>query len=91
MVEGKIELSELDKFWYGRLHDALPSGEIRAIARFAFGILKEMVKLSLMGHTSFPRSSGGYVLEKVICIIQRTEIEDKVLSEIIKYREGNSK
>jgi len=86
VVKGKTELRELDEFWYSRLHDALPNGEIGAIGRFAFGILKEMVKLSLMGHTSFPPSSGGYILEKVICIIQRAKIEDQVLSEIAKYR-----
>lgn len=31
MVGGKIELGELDDFWYGKLNDALPSGELRSI------------------------------------------------------------
>lgn len=85
MVKGKIEPSELDEFWYRKLHDALPSGEIRAIGRFAYGIVKEMIKLSFIGRKEFPSSNKGYVLEKVMCIIQRTRLEDEVLNEVMKY------
>ncbi len=85
MVKDKIELEELDEFWYRKLHGALASGEIRAIGRFAYAILKEMIKLSFMGRKEFPDSNKGYVLEKVMCIIQRTTLEDEVLNEITKY------
>jgi len=85
MVKDKIEPRELDEFWYRKLHDALPSGEISAIGRFAYGIVKEMIKLSFMGQKEFPDSNKGYVLEKVICIIQRTRLEDEVLNEVMKY------
>lgn len=85
MVEGKIELRELDEFWYRKLHGALTSGEIRAIGRFAYAILKEMIKLSFMGRKEFPSSNKGYVLEKVMCIIQRTRLEDEVLNEVMEY------
>ena len=85
MVQERIRLIELDRFWYTKLHDALPSGEIRAIGRFAFGILKEMVKLSSMGYEEFPSSDRGYIFEKVMSIIRRTRIEDEVLKEILRY------
>ena len=83
-VGGEL-LSELDELWYGKVHDALPSGELRAIGRFALGILKEMVRLSSMGYERVPASSRGYILEKIISIIRRAKIEDDVLLEIMKY------
>lgn len=80
-------LTELDELWYHKLHDALPSGEIRAIGRFAYSILKEMVKLSSMGYEEFPSSGKGYIFEKVLSIIRRIRMEDEVLREIMKYGE----
>ncbi|MCD6529000.1 hypothetical protein J7L06_01760 [Candidatus Bathyarchaeota archaeon] len=85
MSVGKGLLSELDELWYGKVHDALPSGELRAIGRFALGILKEMVKLSSMGYERVPSSSRGYILEKIISIARRAKIEDEILLEIMKY------
>ena len=78
-------MSELDEFWYRKLHDSLPSGVMRAIGRFAYGILKEMVKLSLKGYKEFPPFGKGYVFEKVMSIIRRTRIENEVLMEILNY------
>ncbi len=80
-------MTELDELWYHKLHDALPSGEIRAIGRFAYSILKEMVKLSSMGYEEFPSSGKGYIFEKVLSIIRRIRMEDEVLREIMKYGE----
>ena len=77
-----FELEELDRFWYERLHPILPSGEMRAIARFAYGILKEMVRLSLMGYESFPEAQKGYIFEKVVSIIQRARLEEEVMREM---------
>lgn len=85
MIKSRIESRELDEFWYRKLHDALSSGEIRAIGRFAYGIVKEMIKLSSTGRKEFPESNKGYVLEKVMCIIERTKLEDEVLNEVMKY------
>lgn len=85
MSVGEELLSELDELWYGKVHDALPSGELRAIGRFALGILKEMVRLSSTGHERVPPSSRGYILEKVISIVRRAKIEDDILLEIMKY------
>lgn len=85
MVNKRTLLVELDEFWYKKLHDALPSGEIRAMGRFAYGILKEMVKLASMGYEEFPSSNKGYVLEKVMSIIRRARIENEVLEEITTY------
>lgn len=90
MAKEKTLLTEMDELWYQKLHDALPSGEIRAIGRFAHSILKEMVKLSLMGYQEFPSSDKGYIFEKVMSIIRRIRIEDEVLSEIMKYRNSDS-
>ena len=78
-------LNRLDELWYDELHDSLPSGVLRAIGRFAFGILKEMVRLSIRGHETFPVYSRGYILEKVLSIIRRTGIEREVTIEILKY------
>ncbi|MHA1632236.1 MAG: hypothetical protein ACTSXC_05430 [Candidatus Freyarchaeota archaeon] len=85
MSVGRELLSELDELWYGKVHDMLPSGELRAIGRFALGILKEMVKLSSMGYEKVPPSSRGYILEKIISIVRRVKIEDSVLLEIMRY------
>ena len=70
-----VELEELDSFWYKKLYYELPSGEMRAIGRFAFSILREIVKLSKIGYTSFPAQNRGYILEKVPAqMIIRTSI-----------------
>ena len=84
-MASKDLLNRLDELWYDELHDSLPSGVLRAIGRFAFGILKEMVRLSSMGHETFPEYSKGYVLEKVLSIIRRTGIERNITLEILKY------
>lgn len=85
MAMEKTLLSELDEFWYRKLHDNLPSGVIRAIGRFAYSILKEMVKLSSKGYEEFPSFSKGYIFEKVMSIIRRTRIENEILMEILNY------
>jgi hypothetical protein len=79
---GDVRLEELDQLWYKRLHPILPSGEVEAIARFAYGILKEMVKLSLMGYEDFPEAQKDYIFEKVVSIIQRARLEEEVLKEM---------
>ena len=81
-----VELEELDSFWYKKLYYELPSGEMRAIGRFAFSILREIVKLSKIGYTSFPAQNRGYILEKMLCIIERTGIEENILEELAKHR-----
>ena len=78
-------LNELDELWYSKIHDSLPSGELRAMGRFALGILKEIVRLSSMNYERFPPSSRGYILEKVMSIIRRAKIEEDVLLEIMRY------
>jgi len=78
-------LEEMDAFWYRRLRPVLPSGVLRAMGRFGYGIAKDMVKLSLMGFQEFPDSSRGYVLEKVLSIIRRARIEKEVLRELMRF------
>ncbi|MEM2876055.1 MAG: hypothetical protein QXL67_03780 [Candidatus Bathyarchaeia archaeon] len=85
MLTDKSLLEDLDDLWYRRVKEALPSGELRAMGRFALGILKEVVRLSSMGYEEFQPSSRGYILEKVVSIIRRARIEDEVLIEIMKY------
>jgi len=83
---GRFELTGLDDLWYHRLSPSLPSGPLRSIARFAFGILKDTLRLASEGKTEFPTENRGYVLEKVICIIERTGLEEDVMLELAKYR-----
>lgn len=90
MGRGEL-LNRLDELWYDELHNSLPSGVLRAIGRFAFGILKEMVRLSSMGHETFPEYSRGYILEKVLSVIRRTGIEKDIAIEILKYWSKNER
>ncbi|RLE84360.1 MAG: hypothetical protein DRJ41_03285 [Thermoprotei archaeon] len=85
MSEGMDVLDEMDLFWYERLRPVLPSGVLRAMGRFGYGIAKDMVRLSLMGFQEFPEASRGYVLEKVLSIIRRARIEKDVLKELMRY------
>ena len=85
-MSGSIDLNNLDGLWYDTLSPSLPSGPLRSIARFAFGILKETMRLASEGKTEFPIENKGYVLEKVICIVERTGLQEDVMLELAKYR-----
>jgi len=85
-LSGHLELTNLDDLWYHVLSPSLPSGPLRSIARFAFGIIKETVRLGSERKTEFPVENRGYVLEKVICIIERTGLQEDVMLELAKYR-----
>lgn len=85
MPEIEDVLSKMDVFWYKELRPVLPSGVLRAMGRFGYGIVKDMVRLSLMGFQELPEESRGYVLEKVLSIIRRARIEREVLKELIRY------
>lgn len=82
----RIDLTSLDDMWYNSLSPSLPSGPLRSIARFAYGILKEAVRLASEGVTEFPVANRGYVLEKVICIVERTGLQEDVMLELARYR-----
>ena len=86
LLSGHLQLTNLDDFWYHVLSPSLPSGPLRSIARFAFGIIKEAARLGSEGKTEFPIENRGYVLEKVICIIERTGLQEDVMLELAKYR-----
>ena len=85
-MSSSTDLNNLDGIWYDTLSPSLPSGPLRSIARFAFGILKETVRLASEGKTEFPIENKGYILEKVICIVERTGLQEDVMLELARYR-----